>query len=110
VKRVEAIIRPFKLYDVTEALSELGINGLTSTDVTTSSQQNSEMRPGLEGGGESLPMSKLEIVAPDHLVGRVIEVIQQATKTGKAGDGRILVDPVELAMRVRTGERGEEAL
>jgi nitrogen regulatory protein PII len=110
VKRIVAIVRPFKLYDVTQELSELGVTGLTSTDVTTSGKQSSEMCPGLEGGGESLPMSKLEIVTPDHLVGRVVEVIQKVTKTGRTGDGRILVEPVELAIRVRTGERGEEAL
>ncbi len=103
MKRVETIIRPFKLYDLTQALSELGVTGLTSTDVK-------EMRPGVERVLDYLPMSKLEVVAPDHLIGRVIEVIQHVMKTGHTGDDRILVGPVDLAVRLRTGERGVEAL
>ena len=108
MKRVESVIRPFKLFDVTQALSELGVTGITTTDVMISSL-NTELRPGVPVDFH-LPMSKLEVVVLDHLVGRVIEVIQQVTKTGHMGDDRILVGPVDLAIRVRTGERGDEAL
>jgi nitrogen regulatory protein P-II 1 len=112
VKKVEAIIKPFKLDEVKQALSEVGIAGLTATEVKGFGRQkgHTELYRGAEYVVDFLPKVKVEVVVSDQLVGRVVEVIERAAKTGRIGDGKIFVVPVEEVIRIRTGERGEEAL
>ncbi len=112
MKKVEAIIKPFKLDEVKVALSELGIAGLTVTEVKGFGRQkgHTELYRGAEYVVDFLPKVKIEVVVVDQLVGRVIEVIERAAKTERIGDGKIFVVPVEEVVRIRTGERGEEAL
>jgi nitrogen regulatory protein P-II 1 len=112
VKKVEAIIKPFKLDEVKHALSELGIAGLTATEVKGFGRQkgHSELYRGAEYVVDFLPKVKVEVVVADQLVGRLVEVIEKIAKTGRIGDGKIFVVPVEEVIRIRTGERGEEAL
>jgi nitrogen regulatory protein P-II 1 len=112
VKKVEAIIKPFKLDEVKQALSEVGVAGLTATEVKGFGRQkgHTELYRGAEYVVDFLPKVKVEVVVSDQLVGRVVEVIERAAKTGRIGDGKIFVLPVEEVIRIRTGERGEEAL
>ncbi len=112
MKKVEAIIKPFKLDEVKQALSEVGIAGLTATEVKGFGRQkgHTELYRGAEYVVDFLPKVKIEVVVSDQLVGRVVEVIERAAKTGRIGDGKIFVVPVEEVIRIRTGERGEEAL
>jgi nitrogen regulatory protein P-II 1 len=112
VKKVEAIIKPFKLDEVKQALTEVGIAGLTATEVKGFGRQkgHTELYRGAEYVVDFLPKVKVEVVVPDQMVGRVIEMIERVAKTGRIGDGKIFVFPVEEAVRIRTGERGEEAL
>jgi len=112
VKKVEAIIKPFKLDDVKQALAEVGVAGLTATEVKGYGRQkgHSELYRGAEYVVDFLPKVKVEVVVPDQLVGRVIEMIEHVARTGRIGDGKIFVSPVEEAIRVRTHERGEDAL
>ena len=112
MKKVEAIIKPFKLDEVKHALSELGIAGLTATEVKGFGRQkgHSELYRGAEYVVDFLPKVKVEVVVADQLVGRLVEVIEKIAKTGRIGDGKIFVVPVEEVIRIRTGERGEEAL
>lgn len=112
MKKVEAIVKPFKLDDVKEALGEVGIQGLTVTEVKGFGRQkgHSETYRGAEYIVDFLPKMKIEVVVPDALVSRVIEAVERAAKTGRIGDGKIFVTHVEEAVRIRTGERGEEAL
>jgi nitrogen regulatory protein P-II 1 len=112
VKKVEAIIKPFKLDEVKQALSELGIAGLTATEVKGFGRQkgHSELYRGAEYVVDFLPKVKVEVVVPDGMVGRLVEVVQKIAKTGRIGDGKLFVVPVDEAIRIRTGERGEEAL
>ncbi len=112
MKKVEAIIKPFKLDEVKAALSELGIAGLTATEVKGFGRQkgHTELYRGAEYVVDFLPKVKIEVVVADQMVGRVIEVIERTAKTERIGDGKIFVVPVEEAVRIRTGERGEEAL
>ncbi len=112
MKKVEAIIKPFKLDEVKQALSEIGIAGLTATEVKGFGRQkgHTELYRGAEYVVDFLPKVKVEVVVADHLAGRVVEVIERAAKTGRIGDGKIFVVPVEEVIRIRTGERGEEAL
>jgi nitrogen regulatory protein P-II 1 len=112
VKKVEAIIKPFKLDEVKQALSEIGIAGLTATEVKGFGRQkgHTELYRGAEYVVDFLPKVKVEVVVADNLAGRVVEVIERAAKTGRIGDGKIFVVPVEEVIRIRTGERGEEAL
>jgi len=112
VKKVEAIIKPFKLVEVKQALSEVGVAGLTATEVKGFGRQkgHTELYRGAEYVVDFLPKVKVEVVVSDQLVGRVVEVIERAAKTGRIGDGKIFVVPVEEVIRIRTGERGEEAL
>ena len=112
VKKVEAIIKPFKLDEVKQALSEVGVAGLTATEVKGFGRQkgHTELYRGAEYVVDFLPKVKVEVVVSDQLVGRVMEVIERAAKTGRIGDGKIFVVPVEEVIRIRTGERGEEAL
>jgi nitrogen regulatory protein P-II 1 len=112
VKKVEAIIKPFKLDEVKQALSEVGIAGLTATEVKGFGRQkgHTELYRGAEYVVDFLPKVKVEVVVSDTLVGKVVEVIERAAKTGRIGDGKIFVVPIEEVIRIRTGERGEEAL
>ena len=112
MKKIEAIIKPFKLDEVREALSEMGITGLTVTEVKGFGRQkgHTELYRGAEYVVDFLPKVKLEIIAADGLVPKIIETIETAAKTGRIGDGKIFIIPVEEVIRIRTGERGEEAL
>jgi nitrogen regulatory protein P-II 1 len=112
VKKVEAIIKPFKLDEVKQALSEVGVAGLTATEVKGFGRQkgHTELYRGAEYVVDFLPKVKVEVVVSDALVSKVVEVIERAAKTGRIGDGKIFVVPVDEVVRIRTGERGEEAL
>ena len=112
MKKVEAIIKPFKLDEVKQALSEIGVAGLTATEVKGFGRQkgHTELYRGAEYVVDFLPKVKVEVVVADSLVGRVVEVIERAAKTGRIGDGKIFVLPVEDVIRIRTGERGVAAL
>ncbi|ACO74227.1 P-II family nitrogen regulator [Laribacter hongkongensis] len=112
MKKIEAIIKPFKLDEVREALSELGVNGLTVTEVKGFGRQkgHTELYRGAEYVVDFLPKVKVELVLADDLVDRAIDVIAQAARTGKIGDGKIFVFPVEQVVRIRTGETGESAV
>ena len=112
MKKVEAIIKPFKLDEVKESLSGIGIQGLTVTEVKGFGRQkgHTELYRGAEYVVDFLPKVKVEVVVADGIVGRVVEAIERAAKTGRIGDGKIFVVPVEEVIRIRTGERGEDAL
>jgi nitrogen regulatory protein P-II 1 len=112
VKKVEAYIKPFKLDDVKAALMELGVRGMSVTEIRGFGRQkgHTELYRGSEYKVDFLPKTKLEIVIPDELVEQVIEVIQKVAKTGQVGDGKIFILPVEDAVRIRTGESGDGAL
>jgi nitrogen regulatory protein P-II 1 len=112
MKKIEAIIKPFKLDEVKEALQEVGLLGITVTEAKGFGRQkgHTELYRGAEYVVDFLPKVKIEIVLPDDLVERAIEAIQGAARTGRIGDGKIFVTPVEEAIRIRTGERGSEAI
>jgi nitrogen regulatory protein P-II 1 len=112
MKKVEAIIKPFKLDDVREALSEMGIAGLTATEVKGFGRQkgHTELYRGAEYVVDFLPKVKVEVVLTDDMVDRAIEVIQEAARSGKIGDGKIFVTPVERTVRIRTGEEDDQAI
>ncbi len=112
MKRVEAILKPFKLDDVKNALSTVAVQGMTVTEVRGFGRQKGhvEVYRGAEYVVELVPKIKIEVVVPDQVVPRVVETIAKAAKTGKIGDGKIFVSPVEEVIRIRTGERGEGAL
>ena len=112
MKKVEAIIKPFKLDDVKESLKEIGVQGLTVTEVKGFGRQkgHTELYRGAEYVIDFLPKIKLEIVVSDDMVTKVIDAIIDSAKTGKIGDGKIFVLPMEEVIRIRTGERGEDAL
>jgi nitrogen regulatory protein PII len=112
MKKVEAIIKPFKLDDVKEALAAIGIEGLTVTEVKGFGRQkgHTELYRGAEYVVDFLPKIKLEIAVTSDLVDKVIEAIVGAANTGKIGDGKIFVLPLEEAVRIRTGERGADAV
>jgi nitrogen regulatory protein PII len=112
VKKIEAIIKPFKLEDVKEALSEIGVEGMTVSEVKGFGRQkgHTEIYRGTEYTVDFLPKLKLDIVVPDSLVQQSIEAITKSAKTGKIGDGKIFVMPVEEAVRIRTDERGDKAV
>ena len=112
MKKVEAIIKPFKLDDVREALSEIGIAGMTATEVKGFGRQkgHTELYRGAEYVVDFLPKVKIEIVIADDELDKCLEAIIKAARTGKIGDGKIFVTTVEQAVRIRTGESGEEAL
>jgi nitrogen regulatory protein P-II 1 len=112
MKKIEAVIKPFKLDDVREALSAIGIAGLTVTEVKGFGRQkgHTELYRGAEYIVDFLPKVKLEVVLVDELVDQAIETIQTAARTGKIGDGKIFVTPVEQVVRIRTGERDEQAI
>jgi nitrogen regulatory protein P-II 2 len=112
MKFITAIIKPFKLDDVREALSEIGVQGITVTDVKGFGRQrgHTELYRGAEYVVDFLPKVKIEVAVPDALGERVIEAITQAANTGKIGDGKIFAFDLEQAIRIRTGESGVEAL
>ncbi len=112
MKKVEAIIKPFKLDEVKQALSEVGVAGLTATEVKGFGRQkgHTELYRGAEYVVDFLPKVKVEVVVSDAMAAKVVEVIERAAKTGRIGDGKIFVVPVEEVIRIRTGERGEDAL
>jgi nitrogen regulatory protein P-II 1 len=112
MKKIEAIIKPFKLDDVREALHEAGVSGLTVTEVKGFGRQkgHTELYRGAEYVVDFLPKTKIELVVADALVDRCLEAIQKAARTGKIGDGKIFVTSVEQVIRIRTGETGEAAI
>ncbi len=112
MKKIEAIIKPFKLDDVREALGEIGISGMTVSEVKGFGRQkgHTELYRGAEYVVDFLPKVKLEIVVNDEDVDSSIEAISRSAKTGKIGDGKIFVTPVERVVRIRTGEENEEAI
>ena len=112
MKKVEAVIKPFKLDDVREALSEIGITGMTVAEVKGFGRQkgHTELYRGAEYVVDFLPKVKLEVAINDDLTEQVIEALSKAANTGKIGDGKIFVYPLEQAVRIRTGESGPEAL
>jgi nitrogen regulatory protein P-II 1 len=112
MKKIEAIIKPFKLDEVREALSEIGVTGLTVTEVKGFGRQkgHTELYRGAEYVVDFLPKIKMELVVPESLLDSAIEVIVKAAHTGKIGDGKIFVSPVEQVIRIRTGESGESAI
>ncbi|MGE5171876.1 MAG: P-II family nitrogen regulator [Rudaea sp.] len=112
MKKIEAIIKPFKLDEVREALSEVGVSGLTVTEVKGFGRQkgHTELYRGAEYVVDFLPKVKVEMILADALVERAIEAIVKAARTGKIGDGKIFVTAVEQAIRIRTGESGEAAI
>ena len=112
MKKIEAIIKPFKLEDVKEALSAAGVEGMTVSEVKGFGRQkgHTEIYRGSEYTVDFLPKLKLEIVVADSVVEVAVTAILKAAKTGKIGDGKIFVIPVEQAVRIRTDERGEQAV
>ena len=112
MKKIEAIIKPFKLDEVKDALQEVGLQGITVTEAKGFGRQkgHTELYRGAEYVVDFLPKVKIEVVLADNLVERAIEAIQQAARTGRIGDGKIFVTPVEQTIRIRTGETGEEAV
>ena len=112
MKKIEAIIKPFKLDEVKEALHEIGVSGLTVTEAKGFGRQkgHTELYRGAEYVVDFLPKVKLEVAVPDDLADRVVEAITNAAQTGRIGDGKIFVVPIESAVRIRTGERDESAL
>ncbi len=112
MKKIEAIIKPFKLDEVREALSEIGVSGLTVTEVKGFGRQkgHTELYRGAEYVVDFLPKVKLEVVVADSLLDRAMESIINAARTGKIGDGKIFVTAVEQVVRIRTGESGEAAI
>ena len=112
MKKVEAIIKPFKLDEVREALSEIGVSGLTVTEVKGFGRQkgHAELYRGAEYIVDFLPKVKIEIVISDELVERAIDAIRRAAQTGRIGDGKIFVSNIEEAIRIRTGESGLDAI
>ena len=112
MKKIEAIFKPFKLDEVREALSEIGVSGLTVTEVKGFGRQkgHTELYRGAEYVVDFLPKVKVEVVLPDNLVESAIDAIVKAARTGKIGDGKIFVTAVEQVVRIRTGESGEAAV
>ncbi len=112
MKKVEAVIKPFKLDDVKKALQDIGIDGMTVTEVKGFGRQkgHTELYRGAEYSVDFVPKIKLEVVVSEELASKVVEAITEGAKTGKIGDGKIFIHAVEDAVRIRTGERGKDAL
>ncbi|MBC7159140.1 MAG: P-II family nitrogen regulator [Porphyrobacter sp.] len=112
MKKIEAIIKPFKLDEVKEALHEVGVSGITVTEAKGFGRQkgHTELYRGAEYVVDFIPKVKLEVVVPDSLVEAVLEAVAAAAQTGRIGDGKIFVTPVETALRIRTGERDDAAI
>jgi len=112
VKKVEAVIKPFKLDEVKEALNEIGVQGITVSEVKGFGRQkgHTELYRGAEYVVDFIPKIKLEIIVSDAILPQVVEAIEKSAKTGRIGDGKIFVTPVEAVIRIRTGETGDDAL
>jgi nitrogen regulatory protein P-II 1 len=112
MKKIEAIVKPFKLEEVKDALTKIGVQGMTVTEVKGFGRQrgHTEVYRGAEYKIDFIPKSKIELIVPEDLVNQVIETIERAAKTGKIGDGKIFLCPVEEVIRIRTGERGRDAI
>jgi nitrogen regulatory protein P-II 1 len=112
MRKVEAIIKPFKLDEVKEALNEVGIQGITVSEVKGFGRQkgHTELYRGAEYVVDFIPKIKMEIIVSDEMAAKVVEVIAAAAKTGRIGDGKIFVTPVDEVVRIRTGETGDDAL
>ena len=112
MKKIEAIIKPFKLDEVKEALHEIGVTGMTVTEAKGFGRQkgHTELYRGAEYVVDFLPKVKVEVVVEDGLAQRTVEAIENAARTGRIGDGKIFVTPVEQVIRIRTGEIGEQAV
>ena len=112
MKKIEAIIKPFKLDEVKEALQEVGLQGITVTEAKGFGRQkgHTELYRGAEYVVDFLPKVKIEVVMDDALIERALEAIQQAAQTGRIGDGKIFVSPIDEVVRIRTGERGVDAI
>jgi nitrogen regulatory protein P-II 1 len=112
MKKIEAIIKPFKLDDCREALGDIDIRGMTVSEVKGFGRQkgHSELYRGSEYVADFLPKLRVEVVVPDDLADKVVHALAQAAQTGKIGDGKIFVTPVQRSVRIRTGEEGEVAL
>lgn len=112
MKKVEAIVKPFKLDEVKEGLNDIGIQGITVSEVKGFGRQkgHTELYRGAEYVVDFLPKIKLEIIVSDDMVAKVVDAIQTAAKTGRIGDGKIFITPVEEVVRIRTGETGDEAI
>jgi len=112
MKKIEAIIKPFKLDEVKDALNAIGVQGITVAEVKGFGRQkgHTELYRGAEYVVDFLPKVKIEIIAADNLVSKIIETIETTAKTGRIGDGKIFIIPVDEVIRIRTGERGEAAI
>ncbi|MBA4349296.1 MAG: transcriptional regulator [Thermodesulfovibrio sp.] len=112
MKKIETIIKPFKLDEVKDALNNLGIQGMTVTEVKGFGRQkgHTELYRGAEYVVDFIPKIKIEIVVPDNVADKVVDVIEKTARTGKIGDGKIFITSIEDAVRIRTGERGEGAI
>ncbi len=112
MKKIEAIIKPFKLDEVKNALTKIGVQGMTVTEVKGFGRQrgHTEVYRGAEYRIDFLPKVKIEIIITDEIITQVIETIERAAKTGKIGDGKIFISPVDEVIRIRTGERGRDAI
>jgi len=112
MKKIEAIIKPFKLDEAKNALTKIGVQGMTVTEVKGFGRQrgHTEVYRGAEYKIDFLPKVKIELITPDDIVPQVIETLERAAKTGKIGDGKIFILPVEEVIRIRTGERGKDAI
>jgi len=112
MKLVEAIVKPFKLEEIKEALTKAGIQGMTVEEVKGFGRQkgHTELYRGAEYTVDFLPKVRLEVLVPDDRAAKVVELITESARTGKIGDGKIFVTPVDEVIRIRTGERGEDAI
>jgi len=112
MKKIEAVIKPFKLDDVKEALNDIGIQGMTVSEVKGYGRQkgHTEIYRGAEYAVDFIPKLKIEIIVPDDRCEEVVEIVKKSSFTGKIGDGKIFIIPIDDVIRVRTGERGESAL
>ena len=112
MKKIEAVIKPFKLDDVKDALHDAGVSGMTVTEVKGFGRQkgHTELYRGAEYVIDFLPKVKVEIVVEDNLVDNVVEAITEAARTGRIGDGKIFVSPIDEAVRIRTGDKGRDAI
>jgi nitrogen regulatory protein P-II 1 len=112
MKMVEAIVKPFKMDEVKEALTKAGVQGMTVEEVKGFGRQkgHTELYRGAEYSVDFLPKVKIQVLVPDDNVAKVVEVITESAKTGKIGDGKIFVTPVEEVIRIRTGEKGDDAI
>jgi nitrogen regulatory protein P-II 1 len=112
MKKIEAIIKPFRLDEVKNALTKIGVQGMTITEVKGFGRQkgHTEVYRGAEYTIDFIPKIKIDLIVSDELVPRVIEALERAARTGKIGDGKIFISPVEEVIRIRTGERGKDAI